>query len=64
MRLVLIFLLSSLLLACMVVFAVWWTVAPYKTCYNKGYQNACHACQWVDEHTGNIPTPSYIVEEP
>ncbi len=35
MRLVLIFLLSSLLLACMVVLAVWWTVAPYKTCYNK-----------------------------
>ena len=61
MRLVLIFLLSSLLLACMVVLAVWWSERRYQDGYHEGYQDAC---QWIEDHTGDILTPSYILEEP
>ena len=59
MILTIIFLL--LFVVVMLGFALWWAVVSYRAGYHKGYQDAC---QWVDEHTGNIPTPSYIVEEP
>ena len=43
------------------VFAVWWSERRYQDGYHDGYQDAC---QWIEGHTGNIQTPSYILEEP
>ena len=43
------------------IFASWWSERRFQDGYHEGYQDAC---QWIEDHTGDILTPSYILEEP
>ena len=51
---------SFLLWAGTIVLAYFWAERRFQEGYHEGYQDAC---QWIEDHTGDIPTPSYILEE-
>ena len=43
------------------IFAAWWSERRFQDGYHEGYQDAC---QWIEDHTGDIPVQSYFGDEP